>query len=95
MGTLIDLKPKTQLWSPRHQIINNFLISSSEEKNEGLKRNKEIWLRKTIKPIIRVCFPDSVAFASSIIMDLGISKTLPDNLMLWVPDGYWYFIRIP
>jgi len=35
------LKPKARLWSPLHQIINNFFLSPSEEKMKvpkGIKR---------------------------------------------------------
>jgi len=62
--------------------------------NEGTKKNKEIWFRKVIKPIVRDCSSDSAVFAWS-IMDPNISKILLDNLTWCIPAGYWYFIRIP
>ena len=48
--------------------------------NEGSIRNKKIWFKKVIKPIVRNCSPDSAAFVWSIIMDPNISKTLLNDL---------------
>jgi len=48
--------------------------------NECPIRNKNIWLRKVIKPIVRDYSPDFAVFVWLIIMDPDISETLLDNL---------------
>ena len=40
--------------------------------NDNPIRNKVIWLRKVIKPIVRDYYPDSTVFVWSITMDPGI-----------------------
>jgi len=66
---------------PKTSNHKQFSPLSIWRKNEGLKRNKEIWLRKVIKPIVRDCSLDSIASASSNIMNPGIPKNIFDNLI--------------
>jgi len=65
----------------KHQIIKQFSSLPILRENEGPKKNKDICLRKIIKPIVHDCSLDFTTFASSIIMDLSILKTILDNLM--------------